>query len=69
VLTRWAHRVVRFRWVPVALALLILVSGATWGRGVFDELTSGGFDDPDSESVRTRSGSRPRSAVVTSTWS
>jgi trehalose monomycolate/heme transporter len=47
-----ARAVVRFRWLILCVAVLVVVVGATWGRGVFGALTTGGFDDPDSESAR-----------------
>jgi trehalose monomycolate/heme transporter len=47
-----ARIMVRFRWFAVAAALLVVLSGALWGRGVFGDLTAGGFDDPGSESSR-----------------
>jgi RND superfamily putative drug exporter len=49
---RWAGLVVRFRWLILVGALLVILAGAAWGRGVFGVLTSGGFDDPGSESAR-----------------
>ncbi|GAA3725825.1 MMPL family transporter [Plantactinospora mayteni] len=49
----WGRAVVRLRWVVLAAGLVLVAVGATWGTGVFGTLTGGGFDDPDSESVRT----------------
>jgi uncharacterized membrane protein YdfJ with MMPL/SSD domain len=48
----WSRTVVRFRWLVVIAALLVASVGVGWGAGVFGSLTSGGFDDPKSESVR-----------------
>lgn len=48
----WSRTVVRFRWLVVIGALLVASVGVGWGAGVFGSLTSGGFDDPNSESVR-----------------
>jgi len=36
----------------LAAAVLLAAVGATWGAGVFGQLTGGGFDDPASESSR-----------------
>src|SRR3954466_1518918 len=41
----------RRRWV-VALAVAFVVFAGVWGTGVFGAMTSGGFDDPGSESSR-----------------
>src|SRR3712207_9116869 len=41
----------RRRWV-VALTVAFLAFAGTWGTGVFGAMTSGGFDDPGSESTR-----------------
>ncbi|WP_239675592.1 MMPL family transporter [Natronosporangium hydrolyticum] len=43
---------VRARWTVLAAALALLVVGATWGTGVFSQLTGGGFADPESESAQ-----------------
>jgi uncharacterized membrane protein YdfJ with MMPL/SSD domain len=40
----------RRHWV-VALAVAFVVFAGVWGTGVFGAMTSGGFDDPDSEST------------------
>lgn len=49
----WGRAVVRLRWAVLAAAAALVVLGATWGAGVFGQLTGGGFDDPASESSRT----------------
>jgi uncharacterized membrane protein YdfJ with MMPL/SSD domain len=48
----WGRVVVRRRWLFVAITLVVVAVGVSWGSGVFDRLTSGGFDDPDSESAQ-----------------
>jgi RND superfamily putative drug exporter len=48
----WGSAVVRLRWWVIAAALALVVTGATWGAGVFGALSGGGYDDPDSESNR-----------------
>ncbi|MEV4200899.1 MMPL family transporter [Micromonospora globbae] len=48
----WGRAVVRLRWGVLAAAVLLAAVGATWGAGVFGQLTGGGFDDPASESSR-----------------
>ncbi|WP_420119552.1 MMPL family transporter [Micromonospora sp.] len=49
----WGQVVVRARWAVLAVAGVLIAVGATWGTGVFGELSGGGFDDPSSESSRT----------------
>ncbi|GGL86438.1 MMPL family transporter [Micromonospora yangpuensis] len=48
----WGRTVVRARWGVLAAAVALVVLGATWGTGVFGQLSGGGFDDPASESSR-----------------
>ncbi|RZU49726.1 RND superfamily putative drug exporter [Krasilnikovia cinnamomea] len=48
----WGRAVVRVRWWVIAAALALVVTGATWGAGVFGALTGGGYADPNSESNR-----------------
>lgn len=48
----WGHAVVKIRWLLVVAAILLMGVGAAWGGGVFNVLSSGGFDDPHSESVQ-----------------
>src|SRR3954470_1519416 len=45
----------RRRWV-VALAVAFVVFAGVWGTGVFGAMTSGGFDDPGSESSKAAQG-------------
>lgn len=47
----WGPRVVRRRWWVLSAGLALLAIGATWGAGVFDSLSGGGFEDPASEST------------------
>lgn len=48
----WGSLVHRRRW-PVLLTVLALVLlGGAWGTGVFDRLSQGGYEDPNSEAVR-----------------
>jgi RND superfamily putative drug exporter len=54
VFERWGRVVVRWRRWVLAAGLALLAVGATWGSGVFDSLTGGGFDDPASESSRAQ---------------
>ncbi len=49
----WGRTVVRIRWLVLAAGVAVAVIGVSWGSGVFGTLASGGFDDPDSESIRT----------------
>ncbi len=48
----WGRAVVRLRWLILLAAAAVLVLGATWGGGVFNDLISGGFDDPSSPSSK-----------------
>lgn len=48
----WGQAVVRLRWLIVALAAAIIVTGASWGTGIFDSLSDGGFENPDSPSAQ-----------------
>ncbi|MEV4513909.1 MMPL family transporter [Dactylosporangium sp. NPDC049525] len=45
---------VRTRWAVLAAGIALAVLGALWGTGVLGTLSSNGFDDPGSESVRAR---------------
>ena len=49
----WGSVVTRLRWAVLAAAAAVVLLGATWGAGVFDSLTDGGFYNPDSPSQRT----------------
>ncbi|HEV7657055.1 MAG TPA: MMPL family transporter [Mycobacteriales bacterium] len=42
----------RRRWAVLVAAVAFLLVGGLWGTGVFASLTSGGFDDPGSDSSR-----------------
>lgn len=48
----WGRSIIRIRWLVLAAAVVLVAVGATWGSAVYGELASGGFDDPNSESVR-----------------
>ncbi|MEQ8716455.1 MAG: MMPL family transporter [Acidimicrobiales bacterium] len=50
--TRLGHLVVRRRRVVLVSSLVALVIAGVLGTGVFDRLSGGGFEDPDSESFR-----------------
>ncbi|HEV7710960.1 MAG TPA: MMPL family transporter [Asanoa sp.] len=50
----WGRAVVRFRWLVLAAAAVLVVLGAAWGTGVFGALTGGGFEDPKAESTQFR---------------
>ena len=50
----WGRLVVRLRWAVLAAAAVLVVVGVTWGFGVFDALSSGGFEDRDSPSSRAQ---------------
>lgn len=50
--TRLGHLVVRRRRTILTLTLIALVAAAIVGGGVFSRLSTGGFEDPDSESTR-----------------
>ena len=43
---------IRARWFIVAGIAAVFAIGATWGLGVFDEFTDGGFVSPESDSVK-----------------
>lgn len=47
----WGQIMVRWRVLVLLAAAGLVVAGATWGAGVFGALSSGGFEDPDSESA------------------
>lgn len=49
----WARMIIRARWAVLVIAAMIVVIGATWGVGVFDALTDGGFQNEDSPSSQT----------------
>ncbi len=51
-LTRVAHLATRHPWAVIASALVFLVVAGGIGGGVAENLTSGGFDDPSTESAR-----------------
>jgi RND superfamily putative drug exporter len=44
----------RARWVALPLSLAVVLGAALYGFGVFGTLTSGGFEDPNSQSAHAR---------------
>jgi uncharacterized membrane protein YdfJ with MMPL/SSD domain len=48
----WGRAMVRWRGLVLVAAAGLVIVGATWGAGVFEALSSGGFEDPNSESAR-----------------
>jgi uncharacterized membrane protein YdfJ with MMPL/SSD domain len=48
----WGRAVARMRWAVLAAAVAIVAIGATWGAGVFDSLTDGGFYNDNSPSAQ-----------------
>ncbi|GHJ49782.1 membrane protein [Catellatospora sp. TT07R-123] len=50
----WGRAVVRLRWWVLIAAAVVVGLGATWGGAVFNDLTSGGFNDPGSPSSRAQ---------------
>jgi RND superfamily putative drug exporter len=46
----WGRLVYRARWWVLAVSAAVVLVGAGWGTGVFGSLSTGGFDDPASES-------------------
>jgi preprotein translocase subunit SecF len=44
----------RARWVALPLSLAVVLGAALYGTGVFGTLTSGGFEDPNSQSAQAR---------------
>ncbi|MEX5635630.1 MMPL family transporter [Parafrankia sp. FMc2] len=49
---RLGRAMFRHRWQVIGLAMAFVAFGGIWGTQVFGSLTTGGFDDPDSESAR-----------------
>jgi uncharacterized membrane protein YdfJ with MMPL/SSD domain len=52
VIERWGAYVARRARRVLVVGLLVTLGAAVYGMGVFDALSQGGFDDPDSESAR-----------------
>lgn len=50
--TWWGRTVARRSRLVLVIAMLFLALGVGWGRGVFNELSSGGFNDPHSQSAQ-----------------
>ncbi|HYO20166.1 MAG TPA: efflux RND transporter permease subunit [Dermatophilaceae bacterium] len=49
----WGHLVARRAWTVLIAGLVLVAAAAVYGLGVFDSLSSGGYDDPASESARS----------------
>ncbi|CAL9662490.1 Trehalose monomycolate exporter MmpL3 [Actinosynnema sp. ALI-1.44] len=49
---KWGSLAYRRRWVVLIATVVLAVAGGVWGLGVFDKLSQGGYDAPDSESAR-----------------
>jgi RND superfamily putative drug exporter len=47
---RWGAFVARRAWAVLLAGIAVVVAAGVYGAGVFDSLSQGGFDDPDSES-------------------
>ncbi len=55
---RWAGVVGRHARLVLAVAVLVVVTAAVYGAGVFDSLSRGGFDDPDAEGYQAAAAER-----------
>ena len=49
---RWGHLLARRAWTVLIAGLVLVAAAAVFGLGVFGSLSSGGYDDPASESAR-----------------
>ncbi|MFC6285508.1 MMPL family transporter [Nocardioides sp. GCM10027113] len=49
---RWGAFVARRAWAVLLAGVAVVLTAGVYGAGVFDHLSQGGFDDPDSESAR-----------------
>ena len=69
-LERWGGFVARRAWPFCWPAWSLVIAAGAYGFGVFDSLSQGGFDDPDSEACRRARGRAGRvRQPVASTWS
>ena len=50
----WGRLVARRAWTVLIAGLVLVAATAVFGAGVFDSLSNGGFEDPGSESSRSR---------------
>ena len=50
---RWGHFVAGRAWTVLVAGLVLVAAAAIYGLGVFGSLSSGGYDDPASESARS----------------
>ncbi|MGW4110665.1 MMPL family transporter [Actinosynnema sp. NPDC004786] len=49
---KWGSLAYRRRWVVLIATVVLAVAGGIWGLGVFDRLSQGGYEAPDSEAAR-----------------
>ncbi|MGM1059742.1 MMPL family transporter [Saccharothrix sp. Mg75] len=49
---KWGALAHRRRWVVLIATVVLAVAGGVWGLGVFDKLSQGGYEAPDSEAAR-----------------
>lgn len=49
---KWGSLVHHRRWVVLIATVVLAVAGGIWGLGVFDRLSQGGYEAPDSEAAR-----------------
>lgn len=49
---KWGSLAYRRRWVVLVATVLLSVVGGAWGLGVFDRLSQGGYEAPNSEAAR-----------------
>ncbi|MCP2168941.1 putative drug exporter of the RND superfamily [Goodfellowiella coeruleoviolacea] len=50
----WGALAHRRRWVVLIAVVVLAVLGGAWGLGVFDKLSQGGYEAPDSEAARAK---------------
>ncbi|GAA3460539.1 MMPL family transporter [Saccharothrix longispora] len=49
---KWGSLAYRRRWAVLVATVVLAVVGGIWGLGVFDKLSQGGYEAPDSEAAR-----------------
>jgi RND superfamily putative drug exporter len=52
VFAKWGSLAYRRRWVVLVAVVLLSAGGGAWGLGVFDRLSQGGYEAPNSEAAR-----------------